>query len=63
MNAQIIEETGRKEFAVVPSEDFLPMQGKIESYEDLVALRKAKADPANRKRRPLADCMRARGMS
>jgi len=63
MNAQIIEENGRKGFAVVPSEDFLPMQGKIESYEDLVALRKAKADPANRKRRPLTDYIRARGIA
>ena len=62
MTTQIIEKNGRKEFAVVPYKEFLRMQEKIEDYEDLVALRKAKADPRNRRRRPLADYMRERGI-
>ena len=62
MTTQIIEKNGRKEFAVVPYKEFLRMQEKIEDYEDLVALRKAKADPRNRQRRPLIDYMRERGI-
>ena len=62
MSAQIIEKNGRKEFAVLPYKEFLRMQQKIEDYEDLKALREAKADPANRRRRPLAEYMRERGI-
>jgi hypothetical protein len=39
------------------------MQQKLEDYADLMALRKAKADPRNRKRRPLAEYMRERGIT
>jgi len=63
MTAQIIEKNGRKEFAVLPYRDFVRMQQKLEDYADLVALRKAKADPGNRQRRPLVDYMRERGIT
>jgi hypothetical protein len=63
MTTQIIEKNGRKEFAVLPYPEFLRMQQKLEDYADLMALRKAKADPRNRKRRPLAEYMRERGIT
>lgn len=63
MTAQIIQKNGRKEFAVLPYKNFLRMQQKLEDYEDLKALRDAKADPRNRRRRPLAHYMREHGIS
>ncbi len=52
METQIIEKHGKKEFAVIPYKDFLRMQEKIEDYNDLRELRKAKNDPKNRHGRP-----------
>jgi PHD/YefM family antitoxin component YafN of YafNO toxin-antitoxin module len=51
MKAQIIEKRGKKEFAVVPYEDFVRMQEEIEDYHDLRDLRRAKADPRNQEGR------------
>ena len=63
MPAQIIEKNGRKEFAVLPDREYIRIQRKLEDFEDLKALREAKADPRNRKRRPLLDYMRERGIA
>jgi hypothetical protein len=62
MTTQIIEKNGRKVFAMVPYKQFLRMQQKLEDYEDLRILRKAKADPRNRRSRPLSEYMRERGI-
>ncbi len=51
MNAQIIEKSGKKEFAVIPYKDFVHMQAELEDYRDLLALRQAKADGRNQKGR------------
>jgi hypothetical protein len=37
------------------------MKQKLEDYDDLIALDKAKADPANRRSRPFAEFARERG--
>ncbi|MSU50632.1 MAG: type II toxin-antitoxin system Phd/YefM family antitoxin [Opitutus sp.] len=63
MPAQIIEKNGRREFAVLPYREYLRMQRKVEDYDDLRALREAKVDPRNSKRRPLIDYMRERGIT
>lgn len=63
MPAQIIEKNGRKEFAVLPYREYLRLQRKLEDYDDLKSLREARADPRNRKRRPLLDYMRERGIT
>lgn len=42
LNPQIIEKNGKKEFVILPYEDFLKIQEEIENYEDLRILRKAK---------------------
>lgn len=43
IHPQIIEKDGRKEFVVLPYEEFLQMQEEIENYEDLRTLREEKA--------------------
>ncbi len=43
IHPQIIEKDGRKEFVVLPNEEFLQMQAEIENYEDLRTLREEKA--------------------
>jgi PHD/YefM family antitoxin component YafN of YafNO toxin-antitoxin module len=43
IHPQIIEKDGRKEFVVLPYEEFLQMQEEIENYEDLHTLREEKA--------------------
>ncbi len=39
LHPQIIGKDGRKEFVVLPYEEFLLMQAEIEDYEDLRTLR------------------------
>ncbi len=43
IHPQIIEKDGRKEFVVLPYDEFLQMQAEIEEYEDLRILREEKA--------------------
>jgi len=52
MKTQIIENKGKKEFAVVPYKEFIRMQEALEDYSDLRELRRAKADPKNQQGRP-----------
>ena len=40
--AQIIKKDGRKEFAVLPYDDYVKIQKDLEDYEDLRVLREAK---------------------
>jgi PHD/YefM family antitoxin component YafN of YafNO toxin-antitoxin module len=47
INAQLIKKNGKKEFVILPYTEFLQMQQTIEDYEDLVDLRKAKAETMN----------------
>jgi len=42
VNAQIIKKNGKKEYAVLPYEEFQKMQDELASYEDLRCLREAK---------------------
>jgi len=42
LRAQIIKKNGKKEYAVLPYEDFLRVQEELEDYEDLRCLREAK---------------------
>ena len=39
---QIIEKKGKKEFVILPYEDFLKIQEELDNYEDLRILREAK---------------------
>jgi len=42
INAQVIGKNGKKEFVVLPYEEFLRIQEKLDNYEDLRNLREAK---------------------
>jgi hypothetical protein len=42
LHAQIIKKNGKKEYVVLPYEEFLKIREEIEDYEDLRCLREAK---------------------
>jgi PHD/YefM family antitoxin component YafN of YafNO toxin-antitoxin module len=42
LRVQIIKKNGKKEYAVLPYEEFLRVQEELEDYEDLRCLREAK---------------------
>lgn len=44
LNAQIIKKNGKKEFVVLPYDEFQKMQEALASYEDLRCLREAKIE-------------------
>jgi PHD/YefM family antitoxin component YafN of YafNO toxin-antitoxin module len=42
VHAQIIKKNGKKEYVVLPYEEFLRIQEELEDYQDLRCLREAK---------------------
>lgn len=42
LHAQIIKKNGKKEYAVLPYEEFLKVREELEDYEDLRCLREAR---------------------
>lgn len=58
IHPQIIEKDGRKEFVVLPYDEFLQMQEEIEDYEDLRALREEKATAHAQPTRSLDDILK-----
>lgn len=42
INPQVIKKKGKKEFVILPYEDFLKIQEELDNYEDLRILREAK---------------------
>jgi hypothetical protein len=57
IHPQIIERAGKKEFAVIPYDEFLLIQEALEDYDDLRLLREEKASSANEPARPLEDIL------
>ena len=53
LHPQIIEKEGKKEFVVLPYEEFLQMQQVLENLEDLKELRKAKEESKDQATTPL----------
>ena len=47
INPQILERNGKKEFAILPYEDFLKLQEELACYDDLRILREAKKEDQN----------------
>ena len=47
INSQVLEKNGKKEFAILPYEDFLKMEEELECYNDLRILREAKQEEQN----------------
>jgi len=42
LHAQVIKKNGKKEYAILPYEEFLEVQEELENYADLLCLREAK---------------------
>lgn len=48
IHPQIIEKAGKKEFVILPYEEFVAMQEALEDFRDLQDLRTAKAEAENK---------------
>jgi hypothetical protein len=55
LNPQFITKNGKKEFAVIPYQEFAALQALIADMEDLMDLRAAKKEDADRPSAPLAE--------
>jgi len=44
LHSQILEKEGKKEFVILPYEEFLKIQEELECYNDLRVLREAKKE-------------------
>jgi len=53
IHPQIIEKEGKKEFVVLPYEEFVLIQEALQDYEDLRALRDEKSASHGQPTRPL----------
>jgi PHD/YefM family antitoxin component YafN of YafNO toxin-antitoxin module len=58
IHPQIIEKDGKKEFVVLPYEEFLRLQDALEDYEDLKTLREEKALAEHEPSRKLDDILK-----
>ncbi len=58
IHPQIIEKNGKKEFVVLPYEDFLRVQEALEDYDDLRTLRDEKASAGAEPARSLDDVLK-----
>ena len=54
LHPEILSKNGRKQFAVLPYEEFLALKERLADAEDLLELRKAKRAEGNKKSIPLA---------
>lgn len=55
IHPQVIEKEGKKEFVVLPYEEFLVIKELLEDFEDLKDLREAKADSGDKSTVELSD--------
>jgi PHD/YefM family antitoxin component YafN of YafNO toxin-antitoxin module len=61
IHPQIIEKDGKKEFVVLPYEEFLRVQEALEDYDDLRTLRDEKVSAADEPTRALDDVLKETG--
>lgn len=47
IHPNILEKNGKKQFAILPYNEFVKMKNELEDYEDLKLLRQAKLKEAN----------------
>jgi len=62
LHPEFITKNGKKEFAVIPYEEFEALQELIADIEDLIDLRAAKEEDANQPSMPLAEVKRMLGL-
>lgn len=63
LHPEILVKNGKKQFAVLPYEEFLAVKERLADAEDLLELRKAKRAEAKKRSIPLADVKRKLGLS
>lgn len=59
MRAQVLEKDGKKEFVILPWEDYVKIQEMLEDYEDLRELRKAKEESKEQKPIPFEKALKS----
>ena len=62
LHPKILEKDGKKEFAVLPYEEFIKIQEELEDFEALKALREAKLKEANSETISLAEAKQEFGI-
>ena len=62
LHAEILVKDGKKEFAVLPYEEFLALQERLADAEDLLELRKAKRAEGSKRSMSLAKVKRELGL-
>ena len=62
LHPEILTKNGKKEFAVLPYEEFLALQERLADAHDVLDLRKAKRAEGKKKTIPLADVKRNLGL-
>lgn len=55
LHPQVIEKEGRKEFVILPYEEFLQIQEALEDFEDLRELRKEREEAMDKPSRGLRE--------
>jgi hypothetical protein len=63
LHPQFLKKNGRNEFVVLPYEEFVRIRELLEDAEDLLELRKARAENAGKPGVPLEDVMKRFGMT
>ena len=62
LHPEILMKNGKKEFVVLPYEEFLALQEQLSDAEDLMELRKAKRAERKKKAIPLSEVKRELGI-
>jgi hypothetical protein len=62
LHPEILVKDGKKQFAILPYEEFLALQERLADAEDLLELRKAKRAESNKPSIPLAKVKRELGV-
>lgn len=63
LHPEILVKNGKKEFAVLPYEEFVAIQERLAGADDLLELRKAKRAVGKKRRQALAEVKRTLGLS
>jgi len=62
LHPEILMKNGKKQFVVLPYEEFEAMQQRLTDADDLLALRKAKRSEGKKKSIPLAEVKQELGL-
>jgi hypothetical protein len=63
LHPEILSKDGKKQFVVLPYEEFVAVQERLADGDDLLALRKAKRAEGGKKSIPLAKVKRELGLA